>query len=130
MRCASYMPQACASAYILHANGTPGFHRLGLGFVFRFDKISAVICQVMGQDGSWEQLLVPEGHIAVLAGYTLERATCGLVKAVTHRVVRFHLRSALCASMLLKHSFRFHICMMLKAVQQQMTLNKPTERCM
>ncbi len=30
---------------------------------------------------------LPEGSIAVLAGHTLERATCGLVKAAKHRVV-------------------------------------------
>ena len=48
----------------------------------------AALPQVITADGSWQQLQVPEGHIAVLAGYTLEQATCGLVKAVTHRVVR------------------------------------------
>ena len=31
--------------------------------------------------------LIPQQYVAVLAGYTLERATCGLVKAATHRVV-------------------------------------------
>ena len=62
------------------------------------DICRAVIIQVMQQDGSWEQLLVPEGHIAVLAGYTLERATCGLVKAVTHRVVCFSSPPHACAS--------------------------------
>ena len=43
--------------------------------------------QVLGADGVWSDLLLPEGHVAVLAGYTLERATCGLVKAAKHRVV-------------------------------------------
>ena len=43
--------------------------------------------QVKTADGSWQQLQVLQGHIAILAGYTLERATCGLVQAVTHRVV-------------------------------------------
>ena len=41
--------------------------------------------QVLGADGVWSDLLLPEGHVAVLAGYTLERATC--VKAAKHRVV-------------------------------------------
>ena len=29
----------------------------------------------------------PKGSLVVLAGYTLERATCGLIKASRHRVV-------------------------------------------
>lgn len=37
--------------------------------------------------GEWKQLTIPEGQIAVLAGYTLERATCGLVTAAKHRMV-------------------------------------------
>ena len=36
--------------------------------------------QVQKVDGTWTHLLLLEGQIAVLAGYTLERATCGLVK--------------------------------------------------
>jgi isopenicillin N synthase-like dioxygenase len=32
-------------------------------------------------------LKLPDGCIAVLAGYTLERATCGLIKTAKHRVV-------------------------------------------
>ena len=32
-------------------------------------------------------MMFAEGSIAVLAGYTLERATCGLIKAAKHRVV-------------------------------------------
>lgn len=43
--------------------------------------------QVIGPHGSWIPLIIPGGHIAVLAGHTLERATCGLVKAAVHRVV-------------------------------------------
>ena len=31
---------------------------------------------------------VPPGHVAILPGYTLERATCGLIKAAVHQVVR------------------------------------------
>lgn len=38
----------------------------------------------MTADGVWHHLQVPQGHVAVLAGYTLERATCSLVTAVTH----------------------------------------------
>ena len=30
----------------------------------------------------------PEGCVAVLPGYTLERATCGLVRATRHKGVR------------------------------------------
>ena len=41
----------------------------------------------MTEDGSWKQLLIPKHHMAILPGYTLERATCGVVTAVTHRVV-------------------------------------------
>ncbi|KAL0046452.1 hypothetical protein WJX82_000928 [Trebouxia sp. C0006] len=43
--------------------------------------------QVMDSTGAWTQLTVPEGQIAVLAGYTLERATCGLITAAKHRMV-------------------------------------------
>lgn len=32
-------------------------------------------------------MTVPVRHVAILPGYTLERATCGLVKATIHRVV-------------------------------------------
>ena len=60
--------------------------------------------QVKTANGSWQQLQVPEGHMAVLAGYTLERATCGLIPAVTHRVVcTVHL----CANLLAKHMSSF-----------------------
>ncbi|KAL3135555.1 hypothetical protein ABBQ38_006033 [Trebouxia sp. C0009 RCD-2024] len=38
-------------------------------------------------DGRWTHLLLPQGHIAVLAGQTLERAVCGLIKAAKHRVL-------------------------------------------
>ncbi len=41
----------------------------------------------MDSIGEWKQLTVPEGQVAVLAGYTLERATCGLVAAAKHRMV-------------------------------------------
>ena len=43
--------------------------------------------QVQKPDGTWKHLLLAQGQIAVLAGYTLERATCGLVKAAKHKVV-------------------------------------------
>ena len=44
--------------------------------------------QVQEPGGTWKHLLLPQGYIAVLTGHTLERATCGLVKAAKHRVVR------------------------------------------
>ena len=34
-------------------------------------------------------MCIPEGHVAVLADHTLERATCGLIKAAKHQVVCF-----------------------------------------
>ena len=43
----------------------------------------------MRSNGEWVNVLLPEGHVALLAGHTLERATCGLVKAARHRVVCF-----------------------------------------
>ena len=44
--------------------------------------------QIQGPDGTWKDLLLSQGQIAILAGYTLERATRGLVKAAKHKVVR------------------------------------------
>ena len=44
--------------------------------------------QVQVPDGTWKDLLLPQGQIAILAGYILERATCGLVKAAKQKVVR------------------------------------------
>ena len=41
----------------------------------------------MHSTGEWKQLTIPEGQIAILAGYTLERATCGLVAAAKYRMV-------------------------------------------
>jgi len=43
--------------------------------------------QVQQTSGLWEDVTLPAGHVIILPGYTLERATCGLVKATTHRVV-------------------------------------------
>ncbi len=43
--------------------------------------------QVKHPGGHWTSVTVPVGRIAILPGYTLERATCGLVKATIHRVV-------------------------------------------
>ncbi len=43
--------------------------------------------QVQQISGVWKDVTLPAGHVAILPGYTLERATCGLVKATTHRVV-------------------------------------------
>jgi hypothetical protein len=43
----------------------------------------------MDSTGEWQQLTIPEGQIAVLAGYTLDRAACGLVTAAKHRMVGF-----------------------------------------
>ncbi len=43
----------------------------------------------MRSSGEWVDVFLPEGHVAVLAGHTLERATCGLIKAAKHRVVCF-----------------------------------------
>ena len=43
--------------------------------------------QVQGPDGTWRELPLSQGQIAILAGHTLERATCGLIKAVKHKVV-------------------------------------------
>ena len=43
--------------------------------------------QVQQASGDWEDVPMPAGHVVVLPGYTLERATCGLVKATVHRVV-------------------------------------------
>lgn len=42
--------------------------------------------QVQGPDGTWGELPLSQSRVAVLAGYTLERATCGLIKAAKHRV--------------------------------------------
>ncbi|KAA6423040.1 MAG: hypothetical protein FRX49_07028 [Trebouxia sp. A1-2] len=36
--------------------------------------------------GLFEDVLVPEGYILVLPGYTLQRATCGIYKAAAHQV--------------------------------------------
>ena len=44
----------------------------------------------MDSTGAWTQLTVPEGQIAVLAGYTMEQATCGLITAAKHRMVCFN----------------------------------------
>ena len=38
-------------------------------------------------NGQWQDVPIPAGHIAIFPGYTLERATCGLIKATKHRVV-------------------------------------------
>ena len=43
--------------------------------------------QVQHPGGHWRSVVLPSGHVAILPGYTLERATCGLVKATTHSVV-------------------------------------------
>lgn len=43
--------------------------------------------QVQQAIGDWRHVTLPAGYVAILPGYTLERATCGLVKATTHRVV-------------------------------------------
>ena len=34
--------------------------------------------QVQQASGEWKDVAVPAGHVVVLPGYTLERATCGL----------------------------------------------------
>ena len=49
------------------------------------------MAQVQELNGTWTHQLLPEGQIAVLAGYTLERATCGLIKAATHKAVCYQL---------------------------------------
>ncbi|KAL0039487.1 hypothetical protein WJX79_010346 [Trebouxia sp. C0005] len=43
--------------------------------------------QVQHTSGVWKDVTLPAGHVIIVPGYTLERATCGLVKATTHRVV-------------------------------------------
>ena len=43
--------------------------------------------QVQQASGEWKDVTVPAGHVLVLPGCTLEKATCGLVKATIHRVV-------------------------------------------
>ena len=47
-----------------------------------------MLLQVQNADGAWTDVIAPRGTVTVLAGYTLERATCGLIKASNHRVVR------------------------------------------
>ena len=42
----------------------------------------------MDSTGEWKQLTVPEGQVAVLAGYILEGATCDLVTAAKRRMVQ------------------------------------------
>ena len=39
------------------------------------------------QSEEWKPVSIPAGCVAVLPGYTLERATCELIKAMVHRVV-------------------------------------------
>ena len=41
--------------------------------------------------GLFEDVLLPEGYILILPGYTLQRATCGIYKAAAHRVVSYSL---------------------------------------
>ncbi|KAL0033821.1 hypothetical protein WJX77_006616 [Trebouxia sp. C0004] len=36
--------------------------------------------------GLFEDVLLPQGYILILPGYTLQRATCGIYKAAAHRV--------------------------------------------
>lgn len=43
--------------------------------------------QVQKCNGAWQDVLVPAGYVAVLVGYTLERATCGKIPAVRYREV-------------------------------------------
>ena len=38
-------------------------------------------------DETWREWSLSRGHVAVLAGHTLERATCGLINAAKHKVV-------------------------------------------
>ncbi len=40
--------------------------------------------------GLFEDVLLPEGYILILPGYTLQRATCGIYKAAAHQVVSFN----------------------------------------
>jgi len=42
--------------------------------------------------GLFEDVLLPEGYILILPGYTLQRATCGIYKAAAHRVVSHNLQ--------------------------------------
>ncbi|KAK9804918.1 hypothetical protein WJX72_012019 [[Myrmecia] bisecta] len=42
--------------------------------------------QVQSSTGEWQDVTLGKGQIAVFAGYTLERATCGLIPRALHRV--------------------------------------------
>jgi isopenicillin N synthase-like dioxygenase len=42
--------------------------------------------------GLFEDVLLPEGYVLILPGYTLQRATCGIYKAAAHRVVSYKLQ--------------------------------------
>ena len=50
---------------------------------------------VNSKTGLFENVLLPEGYILVLPGYTLQRATCGIYKAAAHRVVSQNLQHSL-----------------------------------
>lgn len=41
----------------------------------------------MCQAGEWKAVSIAAGCVALLPGYTLEQATCSLVKAIVHRMV-------------------------------------------
>ena len=57
---------------------------------------------------SFQPVCIPPGHIAILPGYTLERATCGLIKAALHQVVSVLLAYALHAC--LRPSVCLYMC--------------------
>ena len=51
------------------------------------NKLCELAFQVKDKHGTWIDVHAPKSSLVVLAGYTLERATCRLIKASRHRVV-------------------------------------------
>ncbi|KAL0053214.1 hypothetical protein WJX82_002529 [Trebouxia sp. C0006] len=80
-----YLPVAETISSLKPEGGCALHHDRGLLTLIWSDTVEGL--QVVNtKTGLFEDVLVPEGYILVLPGYTLQRATCGIYKAAAHRV--------------------------------------------
>ncbi|KAA6423205.1 MAG: hypothetical protein FRX49_07192 [Trebouxia sp. A1-2] len=80
-----YLPVAKTVSSFKPEGGCALHHDRGLLTLIWSDTVEGL--QVVNtKTGLFEDVLVPEGYILVLPGYTLQRATCGIYKAAAHQV--------------------------------------------
>lgn len=88
-----------------------------------FTLLSSTALQIFNVDCKRVQKVdIPPGYLAIVPGYTLERATCGLIQAAVHQVVSLSMTATSLLPCLQSQISTFHVYQVLTSTAPRTSL--------